>query len=481
MDLTEAYVAVYDDDLRSEIEYEAALTEDDLSFIDDYSDNELTQIMEEIFDENLIDIDECFETLDLVISEAVVTSSENRPTSSGSRRVTIGAQDRRMAATTAARTRKVRIGRMAQAAQTAAETKAKQGVSAFGRAASAAGRGIRSGASAVGQKLQAGKQKITNFLGKVSRVAKAAKETAKKEFSGDAERQAKLRSSFRANVRSARQNARAAAAKDTSEFDRPKKPYKPSDPWEGSATTSKPRPTVTTKSTRALSGSSPRAALPAAGQTSAGQPSRRSAAAARSASAAAGSTTKGIRFAGPGGRVAGGDKLPLRSGSTSSKSASRQREAGKFAKSAGISEELLRYILEDLVYQGYAENIDESFKILESLYDDEFENLVESYLDTDVETYDFYDTVMDYLLDEGFADTEEDAEVIMANMSDEWRDDIIETAVNTYTGKPIHADPNDPEEVAKRKRREARKAKTGQSGLTYDDKSARSRRPSRWG
>jgi hypothetical protein len=43
------------------------------------------------------------------------------------------------------------------------------------------------------------------------------------------------------------------------------------------------------------------------------------------------------------------------------------------------------------------------------------------------EDVDLYDLVLEHLLDEGFADTEEAATVIMANMSEEWRDDIIES------------------------------------------------------
>jgi hypothetical protein len=42
------------------------------------------------------------------------------------------------------------------------------------------------------------------------------------------------------------------------------------------------------------------------------------------------------------------------------------------------------------------------------------------------EEYDTYDLVMSYLLDEGYADTESDAEVIMANMSEEWLEIILE-------------------------------------------------------
>ena len=42
------------------------------------------------------------------------------------------------------------------------------------------------------------------------------------------------------------------------------------------------------------------------------------------------------------------------------------------------------------------------------------------------EQYDLYDIVMDYLLDEGYAETPEAAEAIMVNMSEEWRDGILQ-------------------------------------------------------
>jgi hypothetical protein len=42
------------------------------------------------------------------------------------------------------------------------------------------------------------------------------------------------------------------------------------------------------------------------------------------------------------------------------------------------------------------------------------------------EQYDLYDIILSHLLDEGYAETPEAAEVIMVNMSEEWRDDIID-------------------------------------------------------
>jgi hypothetical protein len=46
---------------------------------------------------------------------------------------------------------------------------------------------------------------------------------------------------------------------------------------------------------------------------------------------------------------------------------------------------------------------------------------------TPIESYkESYDIIFDYLLDEGYADTEDSALVIMANMSEEWRESICE-------------------------------------------------------
>lgn len=42
------------------------------------------------------------------------------------------------------------------------------------------------------------------------------------------------------------------------------------------------------------------------------------------------------------------------------------------------------------------------------------------------EEYDLYDIILSHLLDKGYAETPEAAEAIMVNMSEEWRDSIIE-------------------------------------------------------
>ena len=57
------------------------------------------------------------------------------------------------------------------------------------------------------------------------------------------------------------------------------------------------------------------------------------------------------------------------------------------------------------------------------------------------ESYDVYDLVLSHLLDEGYADTFESAEAIMVNMSEEWRDGIVEAVgdvINTKTPYGMH-------------------------------------------
>ena len=46
------------------------------------------------------------------------------------------------------------------------------------------------------------------------------------------------------------------------------------------------------------------------------------------------------------------------------------------------------------------------------------------------ESIDLYDIVLDHLLDEGYAETQEAAEAIMVNMSEDWRESIMEGNVS---------------------------------------------------
>ena len=51
------------------------------------------------------------------------------------------------------------------------------------------------------------------------------------------------------------------------------------------------------------------------------------------------------------------------------------------------------------------------------------------------ESYDIFDTILEHLIAEGYADTNESALVIMANMSGEWRESIVEVKMDPR-GRP---------------------------------------------
>ena len=51
------------------------------------------------------------------------------------------------------------------------------------------------------------------------------------------------------------------------------------------------------------------------------------------------------------------------------------------------------------------------------------------------ESFDLYDIILSHLLDEGYADTQKAAEAIMVNMSEDWRESIVETRMDPR-GRP---------------------------------------------
>jgi hypothetical protein len=53
------------------------------------------------------------------------------------------------------------------------------------------------------------------------------------------------------------------------------------------------------------------------------------------------------------------------------------------------------------------------------------------------EQYDLYDIILSHLLDEGYASTEEAATAIMVNMSEEWRDSVVEAYKDLPVDKMI--------------------------------------------
>jgi hypothetical protein len=51
-----------------------------------------------------------------------------------------------------------------------------------------------------------------------------------------------------------------------------------------------------------------------------------------------------------------------------------------------------------------------------------------------VQSFDPFDVVLGHLIDEGYADTEQAALQIMANMSEEWRESIVENRGMSHSG-----------------------------------------------
>ena len=83
------------------------------------------------------------------------------------------------------------------------------------------------------------------------------------------------------------------------------------------------------------------------------------------------------------------------------------------------------------------------------------------------EDVDVYDIILSHLLDEGYANSVENAEVIMVNMSEDWRNEILEAKVEAEKS---------PEE--KKKIRTARSGFTGQYA-NYERRGAHRERDNR--
>lgn len=87
---------------------------------------------------------------------------------------------------------------------------------------------------------------------------------------------------------------------------------------------------------------------------------------------------------------------------------------------------------------------------------------------TQREQVDLYDLILSHLLDEGYAETPEAAEVMMVNMSEEWREDIIEGYKKLPVGKMMWKVSNRAEREADTRAERERQADDPYSTLTYD-------------
>lgn len=395
--LSEAYIAVYDENLRENFLSNTEEIEEDFSFIDSLTDDELDLVIEEVIYDGSITLDECFESLNYILLDEGYFSS-----------------DERKERTRKSREKAVRMGRIAQAIGRVGEKLASPA-----RGGGSSGKSVSQRVAQAGSKVKGAAEKVKGAVKKGkkavetgARAAKAGYKAAKAEISGEAGRKSEAKKQGRQMRKAARKQAAAERAKDTSAFEAPKKPSKPEDPWGEAKTPKKPTPKATTSSTKALTGSTSRAALPPAKESD-----RMKSAKAKAAKAAAGSTSKGVRFATSTGEVA-----PKRANT------GKKEALDKFRKKVGLADSfnyILDIICEDLINGGYVNSYDDALYVLETLHESEFEEILENYLAEEAESHEIDEAIIEYLLDEGYAETPEAAEYIMLNMSEEWRENII--------------------------------------------------------
>jgi hypothetical protein len=392
--LMEGYSAVYTD------ESENISIEEDLSFIDDLSDNELDQIMEEILSEG-VELSECVEVFEELISEM----NPYAPAGSKEAKAYAKSTTKSKRSAEASERRTARMERIKGAAKRAGEKAKTLGAGAVSAAAG--------GAAKVGGKLRSAKEKISGLVKRVGSAVKAGASAAKKEFGGQSSREAKARETGREMRRSARKQAAASRAKDTSAF-------------SGASTKSNRPPKVTVGKREKAGGTQPAQAT-----ASAPNAERIEKAKAKLKRAASG-TKGGVRFVTPSGQAA---PTAMKSGSGSPQE--RGKKAKQFAKKAGLADHyvhLLDAIFEDMMLEGYVNDYDTAYNVVGSLSENDLFDILESYnsyLAEEVETFDLYDVVLEYLIAEGYADTNKAALAIMANMSEEWRDEILEETKRT--------------------------------------------------
>ena len=79
------------------------------------------------------------------------------------------------------------------------------------------------------------------------------------------------------------------------------------------------------------------------------------------------------------------------------------------------------------------------FQELQEAYMNVYQEIDEAKVDLEVSTEetDLYDIILSHLIDEGYASTEEAATAIMVNMSEEWRDSVVEAYKDLPVDKMI--------------------------------------------
>jgi hypothetical protein len=375
INLYEAYAAVYNEDFKTDL----LEIGEDLSFVDDLSDNELVRIMEEIISEEEVTLQECLDVFDAeILSEESEMERMNRLQNKATR-------ERKSAAATAKREKSAereRVGR-------------KHAVKRLQVAATRAGRNIADRAKTLGAGAASA---AAGGAAEAGRAASAAKEKVKGKLASAKE---KMKGMVKSGRKAVAGGLRSLASKV--------------EPKEKTGKEVKTAAKTAIRNTRHSGGGVGRKEKASSGgiksKTAPGSGSGPS------------SSGRALPPVGAGTRTPSGN---LRKDSQRVLAMSRAAAQGRKALNREDYEMLASALLEDLINEGYAETFEEAFTILESFSDYEVGEMVESYLMEDVETVDVYDIVLEHLVIEGYADTLEQAEVIMVNMSEEWRDEIIE-------------------------------------------------------
>lgn len=389
-ELIEAYSAVYDEELREEMLY----AEENYQVLDEFSDNELDEIVEEVILEGSFDIDECVE----YIEEAKVTLGHDTEDPDAKRR--------------AERIERVKgaAKRIGKAALEKAKEKAPE---------------IKAAAKKVGKAV------VSKVREKAPAVKAAAKKAVKGILSKGKELFNKGRSALAKGLRKGSELASKAAAKvEPKAAPKPeaKKAEREPKPYRGGGTG---RREVVGKSVRAAAGEAIRAARSTT--HSGGGVGRREAASSGGVSSRGGSIGReGSRgTALPAAKPTKGGRLPNKGNYAMRRDMHNRNLAKKLGEEYDVIAALM---LEDIIEKGLAESYEEAYEIMEGLTDYEigeiaenFELLAEEILSEQVEERDdLFDSILEYLVAEGYADTNESALVIMANMSEEWREEILE-------------------------------------------------------
>ena len=75
------------------------------------------------------------------------------------------------------------------------------------------------------------------------------------------------------------------------------------------------------------------------------------------------------------------------------------------------------------------------------------------------ESYDLYDIILSHLIDGGYAETEGAAESIMVNMSEEWKEEILDEAITSEKDKEGAAEMAEADSIAAMRERAAKRRK----------------------